>query len=136
MLSSERYPVRPILVRRGIGDVQRWGTALTTIDESLRSWPAWRGAAIDGLPAKVTGKQLDKGRLLTVHLTVSEPATITLEILKKGKIPRQVTVTRTSAGSFAGQIALKHISGKLTLRATATDMDGASAVVEQQFKAR
>ena len=92
--------------------------------------------SIDGLPAKVTGKQLSKGRLLTVHLTVSEPATITLEILKKGRARRQVTVTRTSAGSFTGQIALKHVNGKLTLRATATDADGASAVVEQQFKAR
>ena len=90
--------------------------------------------SIDDLPDQVTRKQLDKGRLLTVHLTVSEPATITLEILKKGKTRRQVTLTRTGAGSFAAQLSLKHIRGKVTLRATATDVDGASAVVEQQFR--
>ena len=44
--------------------------------------------SIDDLPDKVKAKQLGRGRLLTVQLTVSEPATITLDILnKKGKIP-------------------------------------------------
>ena len=72
-----------------------------------------------------------------MQLTVSEPATITLDILnKKGKSLRQVTLDQTSAGSFEAQISLKHAKGKLTLRVTATDVDGASAVVEQQFKAR
>ena len=92
--------------------------------------------SIDDLPDKVKAKQLGKGRLLTVQLTVSEPATITLDILnKKGKSLRQVTVNQTSAGSFDAQISLKHARGKLTLRVTATDVDGASTVVEQQFKA-
>ena len=82
-------------------------------------------------------KQLSRGRLLTVQLTVSEPATITLDILnKKGQSLRQVTLNQTSAGSFEAQISLKHIRGKLTLRVTATDVDGASAVVEQPFKAQ
>jgi hypothetical protein len=47
-----------------------------------------------------------------------------------------VTLNQTSAGSFEAQISLRHAKGKLTLRATATDVDGASAVVEQQFKAQ
>jgi hypothetical protein len=92
--------------------------------------------SIDDLPNKVKAKQLGRGRLLTVQLTVSEPATITLDILnKKGKSRRQVTFNQTSAGSFAAHISLKHAKGKLTLRVTATDVDGASAVVEQQFSA-
>ena len=93
--------------------------------------------SIDDLPENVKAKQLGRGRLLTVQLTVSEPATITLDILnKKGKSLRQVTVHQSSAGSFEAQISLKHAKGNLTLRVTATDVDGASAVVEQQFKAR
>ena len=43
---------------------------------------------------------------------------------------------QASAGSFEVEISLKHAKGKLTLRVTATDVDGASAVVEQQFRAR
>ena len=90
--------------------------------------------SIDDLPDKVKRKQLGKGRMLTVQLTVSEPATVTLDLVnKKGKTRREVTLNPTSAGSFAAPISLKHIRGKVTLRATATDVDGASAVVEQQF---
>jgi hypothetical protein len=93
--------------------------------------------SIDDLPDRVKAKQLGRGRMLTVQLTVSEPATVTLDILnRKGKFLRQVTVNQTSAGSFEAQISLKHAKGNLTLRVTATDVDGASAVVEQQFKAR
>jgi hypothetical protein len=47
-----------------------------------------------------------------------------------------VTISQTTAGSFEAQISLKHVKGSLTLRVTATDVDGAAAVVEQQFKAR
>jgi hypothetical protein len=93
--------------------------------------------SIDDLPDKVKRKQLGRGRLLTVQLTVSEPATIELDVLnKKGKTLRQVTLDETGAGSFEAQISLRHARGKLTLRVTATDVDGARAVVEQQFKAR
>jgi len=93
-------------------------------------------ASIDDLPDKVKAKQLGRGRLLTVQLTVSEPATITLDILNKnGRSRSQATLDQTSDGSFDAQISLKHAKGKLTLRVTATDADGASAVVEQQFKA-
>jgi hypothetical protein len=93
--------------------------------------------SIDDLPDKVKRKQLGDGRLLTVQLTVSEPATITLDLLnRKGTSLRQVTLVETSAGTFEAQISLKRARGNLTLRATATDVDGASAVVEQQFKAQ
>ena len=93
--------------------------------------------SIDDLPDKVKRKQLGRGRLLRVQLTVSEPATITLDILnKKGHSLQKVTLNQTSAGSFEAQISLRHAKGKLTLRVTATDVDGASAVVEQQFRAQ
>ena len=93
--------------------------------------------SIDDLPDTVTRKQLGRGRVLTVHLTVSEPATITLDILnRKGKSRRQMTVNQTSAGSFAAQISLKDIEGRATLRVTAIDPFGASGIAEQQFKTR
>src|SRR5438128_182216 len=93
--------------------------------------------SIDDLPDQVKRKQLGRGRLLTVQLTVSEPATITLDILnKKGQSLQKGTLNQTSAGSFEAQISLRHAKGKLTLRVTATDVDGASAVVEQQFRAQ
>jgi len=93
--------------------------------------------SIDDLPNKVRRRDLDKGRTLTVQLTVSEPATITLEILnKQGGSLRQVMLTQPSAGSFEAQISLKRARGMLTLRVTATDANGASVVVEQQFKAQ
>jgi len=92
--------------------------------------------SIDDLPDRVKSKDLGEGRLLTVQLTVSEPAAITLEIVnRKGKSLRQVTVDRASAGSFEAQISLKHIKGKETLRVTATDVGGATTVVEQPFRA-
>jgi hypothetical protein len=62
---------------------------------------------------------------------------MTLDILNgRGTSLRQTTLTRTSAGSFAAQISLRHVRGNVTLRVTATDVDGASSVVEQQFKAQ
>ena len=93
--------------------------------------------SIDDLPDEVKRRQLGPGRVLTVHLTVSEPATIALEVLtRKRRSLREVTVDQTSAGSFEAQISLKRAKGKVTLRATATDAGGASAFVEQQFRSR
>jgi hypothetical protein len=93
--------------------------------------------SIDDLPDEVRRKDLGDGRLLTVQLTVSEPVTVTLDLLsRKGKPLRQVILNQTSAGSFAAQISLKHIKGEVILRVTATDAGGASAVAEQQFRVR
>ncbi len=93
--------------------------------------------SIDDLSDIVRRKDLDPGRLLTVQLTVSEPATVTLDILnKRNKAISEVTLNQASAGSFAAQISLKHIEGRVTLRATATDAEGATGTAEQQFRAR
>jgi len=93
--------------------------------------------SIDDLPDIVKRRDLGSGRLLTLHITVSEPATITLDILNgRGTFLRRTTVTGTSAGSFAAQISLRHLRGKLTLRVTATDVDGASSAAAQQFRAQ
>ena len=89
------------------------------------------------LPDKVRVKTLGEGRPLRVQLTVSEPATVTVEILnKKNKVLRTVVLDRATAGSFVAQISLTHLRGQLTFRVTATDLDGASTVVEQRFKAK
>jgi len=91
--------------------------------------------SIDDLPDVVKRRDLGSGRLLTVHLTVSEPATITLDILNgRSTSLRQTTLTRTSAGSFETQISLRRVRGRVTLRVTATDVEGASSVVDQQFR--
>jgi hypothetical protein len=93
--------------------------------------------SIDDLPNKVKRKDLASGRLLTLHLSVSEPATITLDILnKRGTSLRRTTLNRTTAGSFETPISLRHVRGQLTLRVTATDADGASTVVEEEFRAQ
>ena len=41
-----------------------------------------------------------------------------------------------SAGSFEVDVSLKRVRGPVTLRVTATDLDGASTVVEAQLQAR
>jgi hypothetical protein len=93
--------------------------------------------SIDDLPDQVKRRDLGHARLLAVQLTVSEPATITLELLNRnGKSVRQLTLDQASAGSFTAEISLKHTRGKLTLRVTASDVDGANAAVEQQFIAK
>jgi hypothetical protein len=93
--------------------------------------------SIDGLPDQVKSKTLGPGRILTVHVTVSEPATLTIELLnRKGRSLRQVIVDPAGAGPVEAELSLKHVKGKLTLRVTATDAAGASTVVEQQFRAR
>jgi hypothetical protein len=110
------------------------GPELTVVIPSPANTPPT--LSIDDLPDKVKRKQLDRDRVLTLHLTVSEPATITLDLVnRKGKSLRQVTIEQTSAGSFEARISLKRGRGRLTLRATATDAGGASTVVERQFKA-
>ncbi len=93
--------------------------------------------SIDDLPDEVRGKDLGSGRVLAVQLTVSEPVNVTLVILsRKGRTLGEVTLDQAAAGSFDAQISLKHIKGDVTLRVTATDADGASAVAEQRFRAR
>ncbi len=106
-------------------------------DESLVVANTPPTISIDDLPDEVTGKQLGEGRVLTAQLTVSEPATITLDILsRKGRILSQVTESQASAGSFEVPISLKHVRGLVTIRATATDAEGASGTAAQQFRAR
>src|SRR5262249_57599652 len=78
--------------------------------------------SIDDLPDKVRRKDTGRDRLLTLHITVSEPATITLDIRKgRGTSLRQTILTTTSAGSFEAQISLRHLRGKLALRVTGAE---------------
>ena len=61
---------------------------------------------------------------------------MSLEATTAISLLRTVVVDRAAAGSSVAQISLKHLHGRLTLRATATDVAGASTVVEQRFKAQ
>ena len=111
--------------------------ALNGADQSFVAQNTPPVVSIDDLPDTVKIKTLGKGRPLNVQLTVSEPATVTVEILnKKNKVLRTVVLDRATAGSFVAQISLTHLRGQLTFRVTATDLDGASTVVEQRFKAK
>jgi len=111
--------------------------ALNGADQSFVAQNTPPVVSIDDLPDTVKIKTLGKGRPLNVQLTVSEPATVTVEILnKKNKVLRTVVLDRATAGSFLAQISLTHLRGQLTFRVTATDLDGASTVVEQRFKAK
>src|SRR5213595_1065548 len=111
--------------------------ALNGTDKSFVAQNTPPIVSIDDLPDTVKIKTLGKGRPLNVQLTVSEPATVTVEILnKKTKVLRTVVLDRATAGSFVAQISLAHLRGQLTFRVTATDLDGASTVVEQRFKAK
>jgi hypothetical protein len=88
-------------------------------------------------PRHGEAKRLGSGRVLTLHLTVSKPATITLDILnKRGTSLRRTTLDRTTARSFATPLSLRHVRGQVTLRVTARDAAGASAVIQQQFRAQ
>jgi hypothetical protein len=112
-------------------------TTSSTTSTSLVATNTPPSVSIDDLPDKVKRKDTGRDRLLTFHITVSEPATITFDILNgRGTSLRQTTLTRTSAGSFEAQISLRHLRGTLTLRVTATDADGASSVVGHRFKAQ
>jgi len=113
--------------------------ALDGADQSFTVENTPPDISIDSLPDKVKIRKLGKGRLLSVGLTVSEPSTVTIQILnKKGKVLKQVVVSQATAGSFTAQISLEKVKArKLTLRVIATDADGASsAPADRQFKAR
>jgi hypothetical protein len=92
--------------------------------------------SIDDLPDVVRRRAVGKDRVLAVQLTVSEAATITLDLFnRKGKLLGESTIA-ARAGSFTVGLSLKHLRGRLTLRATATDANGASTAVEQGFKVK
>src|SRR5947208_6897758 len=69
----------------------------------------------------------DLGRppTLSVPLEVNEPATVTIQILRRDNVVQEATVTQSSAGAFEGTISLRHVHGNFTLRVVAVDPEGA-----------
>ena len=69
----------------------------------------------------------DLGRppTLSVPLEVNEPATVTIQILRRDNVVQEATVTQSSAGAFEGTISLRHVHGNFTLRVVAVDSEGA-----------
>ena len=81
----------------------------------------------------------DLGRppTLSVPLEVNEPATVTIQILRRDNVVQEATVTQSSAGAFEGTISLRHVHGNFTLRVVAVDPEGAmSAPVAVTFHVR
>src|SRR5438046_3078466 len=94
--------------------------ALNGADQSFVAQNTPPVVSIDDLPDTVKIKTLGKGRPLNVQLTVSEPATVTVELLnKKSKVLRTVVLDRATAGSFVAQISLATLRGQLTFRVAA-----------------
>jgi hypothetical protein len=73
-------------------------------------------------------RDLGRGRALPLALEVDEPATVTIQLLKKDKVVRQAMVTRSSAGAFVTTLSLMRVHpGKFTLHVIAVDAEGATS---------
>ena len=81
-------------------------------------------------------RHLGRERNLSLALDVDEPATVTIQFIKKDRVVRQAMVTRSSAGAFVATLSLKHVHpGKFTLHVIAVDSEGAtSAPVDLPFR--
>jgi hypothetical protein len=84
------------------------------------------GSSLGDLPQKVHLRKLGRGRVLGVPLQLSEPATVTIELLRRHKVVRQAT-DQAPAGASVIPFSLKHVRrGRYTLQIVATDADHAS----------
>jgi hypothetical protein len=79
--------------------------------------------------AAVRLRDLGRDGLLSLEVTVDEPATVTIQLLNRNeKVVRQTTASASSAGTFGATLTLKHLhSGKYTLHVVATDTEGATS---------
>jgi hypothetical protein len=96
--------------------------------------------SLGDLSAKVHLRKLGRTRVLDVPVQLSEPATVTIELLRgrrKIKVVRQVTA-QAPAGASVIPFSLKHVgTGRFSLRLVATDADGAASapvVVQVRLK--
>jgi len=83
--------------------------------------------SLGALPGKVHLRKLGRDRVLDVQVQLSEPATVTIELLRRQKVVRQVTA-QAPAGASVISLSLKHVRrGRYTLQVVATDAGGASS---------
>ncbi len=85
--------------------------------------------SIGHLDEVVRLRDLGRERTLSLNLDVDEPATVTIQLLKKDEVVRQTTVSRSSAGAFVATLSLKHVHpGEYTLQVFGVDSEGATSV--------
>jgi hypothetical protein len=83
--------------------------------------------SLGALPGKVHLRKLGRDRVLDVPVQLSEPATVTIELLRRQKVVRQMTA-QAPAGASVIPLSLKHVRrGRYTLQVVATDAGGASS---------
>jgi hypothetical protein len=94
--------------------------------------------SVGPLEAELRLRDLGRPPTLSVPLDVDEPATVTIQLLKRYKVVRQATVTRSSAGAFVATLSLEHVHpGRFTLHVLAVDTEGAtSAPVDVALRIR
>ena len=94
--------------------------------------------SIGHLDEVVRLRDLGRERTLSLNLDVDEPATVTIQLLKKDEVVRQTTVSRSSAGAFVATLSLRHVHpGEYTLQVFAVDSEGAtSAPVDLPLRVR
>jgi hypothetical protein len=74
---------------------------------------------------KIHLRKLGRDRVLQVPVQLSEPATVTIALLRRTKVVRQLTA-QAPAGASLIPFSLKHVrKGRYTLQLVATDVDGA-----------
>jgi hypothetical protein len=80
------------------------------------------------LPPLVHLRDLDRPPTLSIPLTVDEPATVTVQLIRRQRVIRQATYTRSSGGDFTANLSLRHVPpGSFTLDIVAVDEDGATS---------
>jgi hypothetical protein len=83
--------------------------------------------SLGDLVAKVHLRALGRDRILGVPVELSEPASVTIELIRRQKIVRQVTA-QAPAGASVIPVSLKHVRrGRYSLQLVATDADGAAS---------
>ena len=76
--------------------------------------------SLGALPGKVHLRKLGRDRVLDVPVQLSEPATVTIELLRRQKVVRQMTA-QAPAGASVIPLSLKHVRrGRYTLQVVAT----------------
>jgi len=94
--------------------------------------------SVGHLEAELRLHDLGRPPILSLDLDVDEPATVTIQLLRKDTVVRQLTVTRSSGGAFVATLPLKHVHpGRFTLHVLAVDSEGAtSAPVDLPLRVR
>lgn len=93
--------------------------------------------SLGDLPSEIRLRDLGRARNLSLDVDVDEPATVTIQLLKKNRVMREARIARSSAGTFVATLSLRHVHpSRLILRVIATDPEGATSAVDLALRVR